>query len=251
MIATINTRFPILNLVIHFPYLTCTSSTADQARRRASHARSNSRIGQWTSSVQTKTHEQHFSSVFRESDVYIYHVVWYCDTCLSVVYGNRAQNTSVIQLYNVETINRDNDKITLKSRFLEETRKGSLLTRFLKPFFSPSGAYGFIVRFDPLNMDRSAQKAYSHIARIQFNQRVRRQRERSKHSRLSVAVRSSSSTHKSMPHRRTTSTSMKFSISIILMASSSPVRIRTIHWSDKSIGKTIPSSPIEYLFDCV
>ena len=94
-----------------------------------------------------------------------------------MVYGNRAQNTSVIQLYNVETINRDNDKITLKSRFLEETRKGSLLTRFLKPFFSPAGAYGFIVRFDPLNVDRSAQKAYSHIARIQLNQRVRRLRE--------------------------------------------------------------------------
>ncbi|CAF1161992.1 unnamed protein product [Rotaria sp. Silwood1] len=105
-----------------------------------------------------------------KSDLYIYHVVWYCDTCLSIVYGNRAQNSSIIQLYDIQTINTDNDKIIFKTRYIEETRKGALLTRFLKPFFSPMGTYGFIIRFDPLNFDKITQKAYPYIVRIHFNQ---------------------------------------------------------------------------------
>ncbi|CAF3436510.1 unnamed protein product [Rotaria socialis] len=105
-----------------------------------------------------------------KSDLYIYHVVWYCDTCLSIVYGNRAQNSSIIQLYEIQPINTDNDRIVFKSRYIEETRKGALLPRFLKPFFSPSGIYCFIIRFDPLNVDKITQKAYPYIVRIHFNQ---------------------------------------------------------------------------------
>ncbi|CAF0954267.1 unnamed protein product [Adineta steineri] len=105
-----------------------------------------------------------------KSDLYIYHVVWSCDTCLSIVYSTRRQDSSIIQLYEIQTINNDNDKIIYKSRYVEETRKGTLLPRFLKPTFSPSGAYGFIIRFDPLNINKSTQKAYPHVVRIHFNQ---------------------------------------------------------------------------------
>jgi len=108
----------------------------------------------------------------RKSDLYIYHIVWYCDTCLSIVYGNRAQNSSIIQLYEIQSTNNDNDRIVFKTRYVEETRKNGLLTRFLKPFFSAMGTYGFIIRFDPLNVDKITNKAYPHVVRIHFNQTV-------------------------------------------------------------------------------
>jgi len=113
-----------------------------------------------------------FFAIFfnRKSDCYIYHVVWYCDTCLSIVYGNRAQNFSTIQLYEIQATNNDN--IIFKSRYNEESRKGGLLPRFLKPFFSPLGLYAFIIRFDSSNIDKPTFKAHPHIARIHFNQTV-------------------------------------------------------------------------------
>jgi hypothetical protein len=112
--------------------------------------------------------------LFRKPDFYIFHVVWYCDTCLAIVYGNRAQNFTLIQLYDIEKVhnNDNNERILLKARFIDETRKGSLLSRFLKPYFSPSGIFAFIVRFDPLTTDRATQKSYPHIVRIHFNQTV-------------------------------------------------------------------------------
>ncbi len=114
----------------------------------------------------------YLSFFFRKSDVYIYHVVWYCDTCLSVVYGTRTQNSSTIQLYEIQSGNNDN--IVFKSRHTEETKKGGLLPRFLKPFFSPRGEFAFIIRFDSSNPDKMGYKAHPHIARIHFNQLVSR-----------------------------------------------------------------------------
>jgi hypothetical protein len=105
--------------------------------------------------------------VFRKSYLYIYHIVWYCDTCLSIVYGNRIQNTSIIQLYEIQ-----NDRLVFKSKFLEETRKGFLLSRFLKPYFSPYGTYAYIIRFEPSNIDKSIPKAFPYVVRIHFNQSV-------------------------------------------------------------------------------
>ncbi|UJR28644.1 hypothetical protein I4U23_009876 [Adineta vaga] len=104
-----------------------------------------------------------------KSDLYIYHVVWYCDTCLAVVYGNRGQNSSIIQLYEIRTGNNGTDEIALKS-FWKETSKGGILPRFLKPFFSPMGTYGFIIRFETHSIDKSTQKAYPHVVRIDFDQ---------------------------------------------------------------------------------
>ncbi|CAF2409910.1 unnamed protein product [Rotaria sp. Silwood2] len=102
----------------------------------------------------------------KKSDVYVYHVVWCGDTCLSIVYGNRKQNSSIIQLYEIS-----NDKIMLQSKFIEETRKSFLLSRFLKPYFSSYGdIYAYIIRFDPLNIGKSMQKAFPRVVRIQFNQ---------------------------------------------------------------------------------
>ncbi|CAF0987125.1 unnamed protein product [Rotaria sp. Silwood1] len=101
----------------------------------------------------------------KKSNVYIYHVVWCGDTCLSIVYGNRTQNSSIIQLYEIL-----NDKIILKSKFIEETRKSFLLSRFLKPYFSSDGTYAYIIRFDPLNIGKPIQKAFPHVVQIQFNQ---------------------------------------------------------------------------------
>ncbi|CAF1087184.1 unnamed protein product [Rotaria sordida] len=101
----------------------------------------------------------------KKSDVYIYHVVWCSDTCLSIVYGNRMQNSSVIQLYEIS-----NDKVKLKSKFIEETRKSFLLSRFLKPYFSSYGTYAYIIRFDPLHSSKSIQKAFPRVVRIHFNQ---------------------------------------------------------------------------------
>jgi hypothetical protein len=103
----------------------------------------------------------------KKSYVYIYHIVWYCETCLCIVYGTRQQSSSIIQLYEIS-----NDKIIFKSKFIEETRKGFLLTRFLKPYFSSYGTYGYIIRFDQLNIGKSKQKAFPHVVRIHFNQSV-------------------------------------------------------------------------------
>lgn len=111
---------------------------------------------------------------FRKSDCYVLHVVWFCDKCLSIVFSNRGFNSSLIQLYEIETTNSDVDRIIFKTKFVEETRKGALVSRFLKPHFSPSGTYGFIVRFDALSGDRTTQKAFPHIVRIHFNQSVRK-----------------------------------------------------------------------------
>lgn len=99
--------------------------------------------------------------------VFIYHIVWYCDTCLAIVYGNRKRNSSVIQLYEIV-----NEKIISKSKYLEETRKGSLLSRFLKPYFYASGTYAYIIRFNQLNTDKSKSKAFPYVVRIYFNQTV-------------------------------------------------------------------------------
>jgi len=99
------------------------------------------------------------------SYVYIYHIVWYCDVCFAVVYGNRKRNSSVIQLYEIR-----NEEIISKSKYFEETRKGSLLSRFLKPYFSSFGKYAYIIRFDQLNIGKS--KAFPYVVRIYFNQTV-------------------------------------------------------------------------------
>ncbi|UJR20892.1 hypothetical protein I4U23_024001 [Adineta vaga] len=99
------------------------------------------------------------------SDVYIYHIVWYCDTCFAVVYGNRMQNSSTIQFYEIA-----HDIISLKAKFIEETSRGFLLARFLKPFFSPSRIYAYIIRFDPLLNENSSQKAFPRVVRIHLNQ---------------------------------------------------------------------------------
>ncbi|CAF1150393.1 unnamed protein product [Adineta steineri] len=100
------------------------------------------------------------------SDIYIYHIVWYHDTYFSIVYGNRIRNSSVIQLYEIVA-----DKIILKSKFIEETGKGYLLARFLKPYFSSNGTYAYIIRFDLLNSDKSSiQKSFPRVVRIHFNQ---------------------------------------------------------------------------------
>ena len=109
---------------------------------------------------------------FRKPNLYIYHIVWYCDTCFSIVYGNREQNSSIIQLYEIETRYGNTDNIILKTYYVEKTSQGTLLTRFLKPFFSSSGTYGFIIRFDPINIDKLTQKSYPSIARIRFDQNV-------------------------------------------------------------------------------
>ncbi|CAF1639034.1 unnamed protein product [Adineta ricciae] len=103
------------------------------------------------------------------SDLYIYHVVWYCDTCLAVVYGNRGQTSSIIQLYEVRTTNNGSDEAVLRSHW-KEMPKGKILPRFLKPYFAPSGIHAVIIRYDTYNADKSMQKAYPHVVRIDFNQ---------------------------------------------------------------------------------
>jgi len=151
-------------------------------------------------------------NIFRKtSGVYIYHIVWYCDTCFSVVYGDRIQNSSIIQLYEIS-----NDKIIFKSKFIEETRKGFLLTRFLKPYFSSYGTYGYIIRFDQLNIGKSKQKAFPHVVRIHFNQSVCLiyvERENNKSSIIYFFI----SIHKSMRHHRKISMQMKSFMLIILV----------------------------------
>lgn len=167
----IDIQYPIQNLVIHFRYLMFTYTILDQEKQREYNVPLNMKNCKYRR-IFLLFHIFYFDCSFRKSNLYIYHVVWYCDTCLSVVYGNRAQNSSIIQLYEIQTLNTDNDKILHKTRFTEETRKGALLTRFLKPFFSPKGNYGFIIRFDPLNIDKVTQKSYPYIVRIHFNQQV-------------------------------------------------------------------------------
>jgi hypothetical protein len=90
-------------------------------------------------------------------------------TILFGIVINRFQNSSIIQLYEIL-----HDKINMKSKFIEETRKGVLLSRFIKPFFSSDGTYAYIIRFYPLNIDKTTQKAFPFVARINFNQSVRR-----------------------------------------------------------------------------
>ncbi|CAF1283981.1 unnamed protein product [Adineta ricciae] len=104
------------------------------------------------------------SAKSNKSDMYIYHIIWYCDTCFAVVYGNRVQNTSTIQLYEIAY-----DKISFKSRYIEETSRGYLLSRFLKPFFSSLGPYAYIIRFDPVINGKAGQKAFPRVVRIHFN----------------------------------------------------------------------------------
>lgn len=101
------------------------------------------------------------------SESYIYHVVWCGYTCLSIVYGNRIQNSSIIQLYELV-----NDKIIFKSKFTEETRRGRLLQRFLKPYFSLFATYGYIIRYDSINSGKPLQKVFPRVVRIDFNHTV-------------------------------------------------------------------------------
>jgi len=164
----INIQFPIQNLGIHFQHLMFTSIILNQEKLLVYHVQLNIKI------CKKKLFSLFFKSLFwffRKSDCYIYHVVWYCDTCLSIVYGNRAQNSSIIQLYDIQP-GINNDNIVLKSRYTEETRKGGLLPRFLKPVFSPLGLYAFIIRYDSTNSDKPTYKAHPHIARIHFDQTV-------------------------------------------------------------------------------
>ena len=65
-----------------------------------------------------------------------------------------------------------NDRINLKSKFIEESRKGFLLSRFLKPFFTSNGKYAYIIRFYPFPIDKTIQKAFPYVSRINFNQQV-------------------------------------------------------------------------------
>lgn len=162
----INIQFLIRNLVKHFPYLMFTSTVSNREKSPVSHDQQNTKICKRKSS-----HHFFISLLFdRKSNCYIYHVVWYCDTCFSIVYGTRTQNSSLIQLYEIQSGNNDN--IIFKPGYREETRKGYLLPRFLKPFFSPLGTYGFIIRFDSSNTGKAGQKAHPYIARIHFDQLV-------------------------------------------------------------------------------
>lgn len=106
-----------------------------------------------------------FSS--KKSYVYIYHIVWYCDTCFSIVYGNRKQNSTLIQLYEIF-----NERIIFKTKYLEETRRGFLLSRFFKPYFYSYGTYAYIIHHDLLNIGKLKQKAFPCVVRIHFNQTV-------------------------------------------------------------------------------
>jgi hypothetical protein len=92
---------------------------------------------------------------------------WYCETCFSIVYVNRKQNSSLIQLYEIL-----NDRIISKSKYFEETRKGFLISRFLKPYFSSNGIYAYIIRFDLIKIGKLKRKAFPHIVRIDFNASV-------------------------------------------------------------------------------
>ncbi|CAF1140381.1 unnamed protein product, partial [Didymodactylos carnosus] len=101
-----------------------------------------------------------------KSNVYIFHVVWCGDTCLAVVYANRAQNSSIIQLYTVE-----GNKVVLKKYYIEQARKGWIPANFLRPVFDKQGTYAFIVRFNQFNFDKYG-KSYPQIVRIHFGQSI-------------------------------------------------------------------------------
>lgn len=103
----------------------------------------------------------------KRSYVYIHHIVWYCDTCFSIVYGNRRQNSSLMQLYEIF-----NERIILKSKYIEETKRGYLLPRYLKPYFYSYGTYAYIIHYDLLNIGKSKQKSYPYVVRIYLNQSV-------------------------------------------------------------------------------
>lgn len=103
----------------------------------------------------------------RKSDAFVYHVVWCHEFCLSVVYGNRVQNSTITQLYEIS-----NDKPILKSKVVEESKKPLLLTRHLKPYFSSHGTYAYTIRFDPLIIGKVAPKPYPRVVRIYLNQSV-------------------------------------------------------------------------------
>lgn len=96
----------------------------------------------------------------KKSLVYIHHFIWYNDKSFSIVYGNRRGNYLVIQIYEIS-----NDKILIKNSYIEETKRGFLLTRYFKPFFHLSGTYIYLIRFK--------QKSYSQVMRIYFDQTVR------------------------------------------------------------------------------
>lgn len=99
--------------------------------------------------------------------MYIYHIVWSCNTCFAVVYANRQRNVSFIQLYEIAY-----DKISYRAKFVEETRHGSSPPRFLKPYFSSNGSYTYLVRFDPPSGGKPR------VVRIHLNQSVRASYER-------------------------------------------------------------------------
>lgn len=84
-----------------------------------------------------------------------------------MVYGNRRENSSVIQLYEIL-----HERILVKSRYIEETRRGLLIPRYLKPVFSPLGNSIYIIRFEQLNIIKSKQKAFPRVVRIPLNEGV-------------------------------------------------------------------------------
>ena len=103
------------------------------------------------------------TNFFRKSDVFIAHVVWFCPTCLSVVYGSRTMNSSIVQLYEL-----NNDRIELKSSLIEENGKIPLLSRYLRPFFSSNGTEIHFIRFD-----RLTERSFPRIVRFNLTQAVR------------------------------------------------------------------------------
>ena len=165
---------------------------------------------------------------------------------MSIVYGTRTQNSSTIQLYEIQSGNNEN--IVLKSSYLEDTRRGHLLPRFLEPHFAPLGKYAFIIRFASSNSGKPGQKANPYIARIHFDQAVSynsifRGRKESIGWVFSI--------HKSMRNRRRISTLMKFFMSMIPIRSISLVRKKIIPSKDKSTGRgEINAVLLIVIFDC-
>jgi hypothetical protein len=123
---------------------------------------------QWT------THDEHVVCwQSRRSDVFIYHIVWHCATCLSIVYAPRQHNSSLVQLYEIT-----NGRITLKSSYAHATPDYGLVSRFLQPYFTLNGTYVYMIQYDRLtSSNRSTSKAFPHVVRIDFHRHVRTRRQ--------------------------------------------------------------------------
>ena len=104
----------------------------------------------------------------RNSTLYIYHVVWYCSNCLSIVYGDRDERSSLIQCYEISP-----DRIVAKAFFQQPTKHNAFLSRYVKPYFASNGTYAFLIQFNPLaNDDPQHVKFSPRLVRINWNQRV-------------------------------------------------------------------------------